>query len=56
MTISIEEQSYCASCAEGDPPRQCTKSQKIECYHHCNHIWTHECCCWCGVEETSEDE
>lgn len=25
-------------------------SSKRSCKHHCNHIWTHDKCCWCGQE------
>ena len=39
----------CLSCGEGDPPNECPKSQR-PCGHHCNHIWTHDGCDWCGGE------
>lgn len=44
----------CISCGEGDPMHECKKSQNI-CGHHCNHIWTHDHCDWCGYDEVSEE-
>jgi hypothetical protein len=47
----------CFSCEEDCDPNnpidydnyKCSKSKR-ECGHHCNHVWTHEECCWCGME------
>ena len=55
----------CISCAE-DPDidnyndYKCPKSKR-PCGHHCNHLWSHEECCWCGlvfaqIEESPEIE
>ena len=38
----------CLECGEDDA-EQCPKSEKA-CGHHCNHIWTHDACDWCGKE------
>jgi hypothetical protein len=37
----------CASCGEGVEQERCAKSQR-PCGHHCNHVWTHDACDWCG--------
>lgn len=39
----------CFSCGEEDPLNECPSSRR-ECGHHCNHIWTHDYCDWCGFE------
>lgn len=39
----------CGSCGEG-VPGDCPKSKR-PCGHHCNHIWTHDACDWCGHVE-----
>lgn len=39
----------CGSCGEGIPTKECPKSKR-PCGHHCNHVWTHDACDWCGVE------
>jgi len=49
----------CLSCEE-NAEDQCLKSQR-ECGHHCNHVWSHEECCWCGevfgpIEDSPEIE
>jgi len=40
----------CYSC---DDPEfeldECPASER-ECGHHCNHVHTHDSCCWCGTE------
>jgi hypothetical protein len=38
----------CDSCGE-DTAEVCPQSRR-DCEHHCNHIWTHDACCWCGAE------
>lgn len=43
----------CMSCDEGDTDI-CVEGKR-GCSHHCNHIWTHDVCCWCG-ETTPEDD
>lgn len=44
----------CGSCGEGPPLHECPKSKRA-CGHHCNHVWTHDACDWCG-EEFGEDQ
>lgn len=47
----------CISCEEDPDPDdpmdydnyKCPKSKR-PCGHHCNHSWSHEECCWCGME------
>ena len=36
----------CGSCGEL-PENECSESER-SCGHHCNHIWIHDECCWCG--------
>lgn len=50
MLLTNEKQE-CFGCSEGDPINECPKSQR-SCGHHCNHIWTHDHCHWCGLEES----
>lgn len=42
----------CSSCGEyfGDADIEYCKKSKRKCGHHCNHIWSHDKCCWCGIE------
>lgn len=57
------EAGQCVSCeqygredsleAESGIPEKCPESKR-PCGHHCNHIWTHDSCCWCGVEIKQE--
>lgn len=44
----------CASCPEGMPEGECTRSLRA-CGHHCNHSWEQDVCHWCG-KEFGEDE
>jgi hypothetical protein len=39
----------CIACGEGQPEGECPKPHS-RCGHHCNHLWTHDACCWCGLE------
>ena len=39
----------CGSCGEGIPEQECPESKR-PCGHHCNHVWTHDICDWCGTE------
>ncbi len=50
-----ENENECASCGQQDPPNECGASRR-PCGHHCNHIWTHDCCDWCGAEVGEEGE
>jgi hypothetical protein len=46
------EVGECVSCGEyfGDADIEyCPKSQR-KCGHHCNHIWSHDACDWCGFD------
>lgn len=52
MTTELGE---CATCGEIEGVEgECPESQR-PCGHHCNHIWTHDACCWCKVELQGED-
>lgn len=51
--------SECGSCTEGvddisDTPA-CPESKR-PCGHHCNHVWTHDECDWCGAVFGADDE
>lgn len=43
----------CGSCGES-PLNECPKSQR-PCGHHCNHVWIHDACDWCGKEFGAEE-
>ena len=45
--------SECISCDEELPKNECSNSKR-NCGHHCNHVWTHDECCWCGKEFKEE--
>lgn len=53
------DENLCATCGEvgcDDEEMKCPKSKR-ECGHHCNHVWTHDECCWCGkIFEVEESE
>ena len=38
----------CISCEQGMPKGECVTSKR-ECGHHCNHLWSHDKCDWCGA-------
>lgn len=42
------DRSPCYSCEEDEPRGECPASRR-SCGHHCDHSWTHESCCWCGL-------
>lgn len=49
----------CGSCEPGvddvsDTPA-CSESRR-PCGHHCNHVWTHDECDWCGAVFGPNDE
>jgi len=44
-----EADADCDSCGEGEPLNECPRSKR-PCGHHCNHIWSHDCCHWCATE------
>ena len=43
-----EQQTECGSCGGEFEDDKCPKSKR-PCGHHCNHVWTHDACDWCGV-------
>lgn len=52
--IGIEESKLgteqpCGTCGMGSAIEddKCPKSER-PCGHHCNHVWTHDVCDWCG--------
>jgi predicted Zn-dependent protease with MMP-like domain len=51
------EQDDCITCGGSSDAVQdrCRKSKRA-CGHHCNHIWTHDICHWCGLEIGDEGE
>ena len=55
MERSMDKDVECISCDEGDPANECAESEG-DCGHHCNHIWTHDECCWCDKNEPIEIE
>lgn len=55
MTGQSVETDECGSCGEGMPTDECPKSKR-PCGHHCNHVWTHDACDWCGVEFVGDGE
>lgn len=44
----------CGSCGES-PEGECPESKR-PCGHHCNHVWTHDVCDWCGIEFGEDTE
>ena len=42
----------CVSCSEyfGDADIEYCPNSKRSCRHHCNHVWSHEVCDWCGFD------
>lgn len=44
----------CIECSEDDAA-QCPRSVK-PCGHHCNHVWTHDACCYCGWLVPNDDD
>lgn len=53
LAASARIEGECDSCGEGDPADECPNSLR-SCGHHCNHIWSHDHCHWCGFEEGAE--
>jgi hypothetical protein len=54
MTLQItgddpDKKDDCGTCGMGSAIEddKCSKSQR-PCGHHCNHVWTHDTCDWCG--------
>lgn len=41
--------STCDEIAAGEEPTDDLKcpNSKWPCKHHCNHVWSHDACCWC---------
>lgn len=48
LVIDYGTNDECYSCGENDPLNECPNAERI-CGHHCNHIWTHDLCDWCGI-------
>ena len=44
----------CFSC--GEVEQEACPSSKRDCRHHCNHSWSHDACCWCGMEWGEDGE
>ena len=66
VTIQIEVGAFenakwgtCGEVGDADQEMQCPKSKRV-CGHHCNCVWTHDDCCWCGkdfwLEENQSDK
>ena len=46
----------CWTCAEGVGfEGECPESKR-RCGHHCNCVWVHDCCHWCGAEVGEDGE
>jgi hypothetical protein len=46
----VSEIGECLTCGEVDGVEgECPPSER-SCGHHCNHVWTHDVCHWCGAE------
>jgi len=48
------EGGECGTCGEGDFPQGECPESKRPCGHHCNHVWTHDQCDWCGKHFDAE--
>ena len=48
------EGGECGTCGEGDFPQNECPESKRPCGHHCNHVWTHDQCDWCGKHFDAE--
>lgn len=44
----------CLECSESDA-QECPRSLK-PCGHHCNHVWTHDACHYCGYKVPNDDD
>lgn len=45
----LQRTADCGSCGEpGTKLHECPKSER-PCGHHCNHVWEHDECDWCGA-------
>ena len=48
----------CVTCTEIVPglelPIDKCRFSERGCGHHCNHVWTHDTCCWCHYEYEEE--
>lgn len=46
----------CLTCGEIEGVEgECPKSTR-PCGHHCNHVWTHDLCHWCGAEISDDGD
>ena len=48
------EGGECDTCGEGGFPQNECPESKRPCGHHCNHVWTHDQCDWCGKHFDAE--
>lgn len=46
----MSDETACLSCGEDPSPMDPCPISERPCGHHCNHIWTHDCCHWCNGE------
>ena len=50
------EDNECWTCGEGVGSKNECPSSKRPCGHHCNCIWIHDVCHWCGIEVTEDGD
>lgn len=55
MTDVLDPDDECIDCAEGVNPFDVCPNAKRPCGHHCNCVWIHDCCHWCGMESVETD-
>lgn len=46
--------NVCLTCNESIS--EVCPASKRSCGHHCNHLWTHDQCCWCGITSDDNEE
>lgn len=51
----MTEENECIDCAEGVNPFDKCPQSKRPCGHHCNCVWVHDHCHWCGMESEETD-
>ena len=58
MTIPADHE--CLTCPEIPVDEltadDCCVNSKRQCGHHCNCVWIHDCCHWCGGEFGEDGE
>lgn len=55
MDVTYDDCIACEEFGAEEDRGECPES-KLDCGHHCNHFTTHDKCCWCGKEQTAEDD